>query len=90
MQVPAGRVESSNACTKMILNRTKALSTIRDIASCDDTTLPLGAEVRAMSKAETRNLLQQAHLPITVPATDALAMKADLAMLWNKLRVLRR
>ena len=90
MQVLAGRVETTDACTKTVLRRTKTLSTVRKIASCGDSTSQLGAEIKAMSRVERQSILQQAQLPITVPANDALAMKADLAMPWNKLRVLKR
>ena len=90
MQVPAGRVETSGACSKTVLNRTRTLSAVREIASCGDSTSQLSAEVKALSKTERQDLLQQAQLPISVPASDALAMKADLALPWNKLRVLRR
>lgn len=90
VQVPAGRVESSTACTKTVLNRTRVLSAVRGITSCSDNTSQLAAEVKALSKVERQSLLEQAQLPISVPANDALAMKADLSMPWNKLRVLRR
>lgn len=56
---------------------------MREIASCGDSTLQLSAEVKALSVTERQDLLQQAQLPITVPASDALAMKADLALPWN-------
>ncbi len=90
MQVPAGRVETRDACTKTVHRRTKTLSTVREIASGGDSTSQIGAEIQALSRVERQSLLQQAQLPITVPVKDALAMKADLAMPWNKLRVLRR
>ncbi len=90
MQVPAGRIETSGACAKTVINRTRTLSAVREIASCGDSTSQLSAEVMAMSKGDRQNHLHQAQLPISVPATDALAMKADLALPWNKLRVLRR
>ena len=64
MQVLAGRVETTDACTKTVLRRTK---TLREIASCGDSTSKLGAEIKAMSRME-RQSLQQAQLPITVPA----------------------
>jgi len=47
MQVPNGRAESADACTKTVHNQTKALSTVCNIASCGDRSLQLGAEVKA-------------------------------------------
>lgn len=47
----------------------------------------LQAEVRSLSREE---LLGTAGLPIEIPTDQALAMKADLSLPWNKLRVVRR
>ena len=55
VQVPAGRVGSSGACAKTVLNRTKALSTVREVASCGDSMSQLGAEVKALSKVDRQN-----------------------------------
>ncbi len=87
MQVPAGQVETSDACAKTVRRRTKTLSLVREIASCGDSTSQLGEEIKVLSNLERQS---QAQLPISIPVKDSLAMKADLAMPWNKLRVLRR
>lgn len=55
-----------------------------------DCTSQLADEVKALSKAERESLLREAQLPLLIPTDHALAMKADLALPWNKLRVLRR
>ncbi len=89
MQVPAGRVETSDVCAKTVRRRTKTLSLVREIASCGDSTSQLGEEITVLSNLERQSLLHQAQLPISIPVKDSLAMKADLAMPWNKLRVLR-
>lgn len=90
MQVTAGRVSSSTACHKTVLRRSKTLSAVRKIASGDDSNAQLQMEIKALTKSEREDLLKTAQLPITVPANHALAIKADLAMPWNKLRLLRR
>ena len=43
-----------------------------------------------VTKAEREELLGDAQLPVVIPTDQALAMKADLAIPWNKLRILRR
>ena len=46
--------------------------------------------MQSLSKAQREELLGQAGLPIRIPTEQALAMKADLSLPWNKLRVIRR
>lgn len=90
VQVPAGRVCSSDACNKTVQQRSKILSVVRKVASNDDSNTQLGLEIKALSKSEREDLLKNVQLPITVPADHALAIKADLALPWSKLRVLRK
>ena len=66
------------------------MNVVRDIASGGDSTTQLAAEIKSLSKAEREDLLQQTCLPIVIPPEHALAMKADLGIPWNKLRILRR
>jgi len=66
------------------------LSSIRELTSGGDSSSQLAAEVKALSKVEREALLHQASLPLVIPPTHALAIKADLQMPWNKLRILRR
>ena len=47
-------------------------------------------EVKALPKAARQDLLNEASLPLEIPADHALAMKANLSISWNKLRTLRR
>lgn len=55
-----------------------------------DALTQLQSEVRCLSKDERQELLQEAGLPIVIPADHSLAMKADLALPWAKLRKIRR
>ena len=50
----------------------------------------MASEIKALTTAERESLLQNAQLPIVIPTDHALAMKADLGIPWNKLRILRR
>ncbi len=63
---------------------------IRSIASGGDNHIQLETEVKALTKEERDELLHQAQLPVVIPTEHVLAMKADLALPWNKLRILRR
>jgi hypothetical protein len=48
------------------------------------------AEVKALSKDEREALLAEAQLPVHIPPNHVLAMKADLAIPWNKMRKISR
>ena len=49
----------------------------------------LGEELRALPIKERGDLLSGAAIPIEIPE-HSLAIKANLALSWNKLRTLRR
>ena len=83
-------MRTSDASKRTVRRRSETLSKVREITSGGDTTAQLAAEVKSLSKAEREELLQQAQLPILIPTNHALAMKADLGIPWNKLRILRR
>ena len=56
----------------------------------DDSRKQLQAEVRALPKEERQKLLSEAGVGVEMNATQALAIKADLAIPWYRIRVLRR
>jgi len=66
------------------------INAVRKIVCGGDSSGHLAAEIQALSKSERKDLLRQAQLPVIVPADHALAMKADLAISWTKLSILRR
>ena len=61
------------------------LSAVRQIASGGDTSAQFAVEVKSLSRVEREDPLQQAQLPVVIPADHALAMKADLGIPWTKL-----
>lgn len=83
-------MKSSEACTRTVSNRTKTLTHLRSSLSGGDSSVQLASEVKALTKEEREAVLQQAHLPIHIPPNHALAMKADLALPWAKMRVISR
>ena len=50
----------------------------------------VGEEVKALGREERQKLLRDAGITLEIPAEQGLAMKADLAIPWSKLREIRR
>ena len=84
------RISSSEASRRTLKRRTDDISRVRTIASGGESSAQLKAEIRFLTTEQREELLQQAQLPVVIPTDHALAMKADLALPWNKLRVIRR
>ena len=78
VQAPVPRVSSSDASKRTISRRTSMLSSIRELTSGGDSSSQLAAEIKALSKVDREALLQQASLPLVIPPSHALAIKADL------------
>ena len=90
MAIPQSEVKSSEACSKTVRRLSHCLSGIREAVSGGDAIVQFQSEVRCLSREERQQLLQKADLPVVIPTDHALAMKADLSLPWNKLRVIRR
>ena len=60
------------------------------VVSGGDTSSQLQAEVKSLPEDQRKMLLGEMGLPVVIPTDHALAIKADLALPWTKLRVLRR
>ena len=83
VRVPQPRVSSSEACAK----------TVRTRASAGDAAVQLEGELQTCSSQERQRLLgvlAKDGCKVVIPPDEALAMKADLGLPWNKLRVVRR
>ena len=63
---------------------------IRGSLSMNDTRTELQADVKMLSSEERQDLLKSVGITIDIPPEQGLAMKADLAIPWNKLRIIRR
>ena len=87
MQVTGCRVSSSKASARTLKRRTETISKVRSVISGGDN---MTSEVKSLTKAEREELLGDAQVPVVIPTDQALAMKVDLAIPWNKLRILRR
>ena len=84
------RISSGSACKKTLQRRSLQLSQVRSVLSGGDSRAQFQAEIKSLSNEERKELLGQVGLPVIIPTDHALAMKADLALPWTKLRVLRR
>ncbi len=70
--------------------RAEVIDSVREVASGGDSSSQLAAELHSLSQHDREDLLHQVQLPLVIPTEHALAMKADLAIPWTKLRILRR
>ena len=61
---------------------------MRRIIGGEDSSLVLHQELRSLTREQRGKLLLDAGLTIDIPQEQGLAMKADLAIPWNKLRVI--
>lgn len=68
------------------------LSVARSCISGGVESVQLQSELKCLTQEEREKVLADIHLPIVIPVIDnhALAMKADLALPWAKLRVINR
>ena len=66
------------------------MANVRTLVGGEDSSLVLKEELRSLDKEERSKLLHDAGMTINIPPEQGLAMKADLALPWNKLRVIRR
>ena len=83
-------MSTCDASRKTIARRNKAMDRVRDLVSADDSSTQLKEEIQHLNKDERQDLLQNAGFTLEIPAEQGLAMKADLGLPWNKLRVIRR
>ncbi len=84
------RVSSSEACHRTVTNRTRTISVVREQLSGGDISDQMMSEIKYLTNEEREAVLQEAGLPINIPPDHALAMKADLALPWAKMRVISR
>ena len=87
--MPAARVSTAIASNKTVRRRSSELEDIR-ATMCKDSKAQLQAEVKGLPAEERKKLLLSAGITLDIPPEKGLAMKADLAIPWNKLRTIRR
>lgn len=92
VRVTTPRVESSSASNRTLKRRSSELELVRDVVSKGSPVEQLLYELKTQTKEDREAILDTAmgDESITIPADQVLAMKADLSITWNKLRVMRR
>ena len=80
---------SGEASARTLHRRSNELQSIRTTISKDASTVQFEAEVKALSQ-EQQQVLKSAGITIDIPPEQGLAMKADLAIPWNRLRIIWR
>ncbi len=81
---------SSEASPKTIHRRCLEMSNVRAVVSGGTSSELLQKEVHTLPKEERHTLLADGGFGVEIPAEKGLAMKAGLAIPWNKLRIIRR
>ena len=92
MKVASPRVESAQAGVRTLRNRTVEVGSHRNLSSGGSIGVQLTDEIKVLSNEERKQLLSSGVFsqPTMISAKGALALKADLVIPWNKLRVMRR
>ena len=81
---------TSTSSSRTVRRRSHEIANLRKIVSKDDSVVQLQREIQVMPRDERRQLMKEANFDVEIPPDHGLAMKADLCLPWNKLRVLRR
>ena len=90
MRLTRPRKSSTEVTQRTIQRRTAALQQARERVSKGESSTQLRAEMHSLTKQERQSLLREAGFTVDIPPDVGLALKADLALPWRKLRILRR
>jgi hypothetical protein len=90
MKVTKSMVSSSKCSRETIRRRSNELSKIRSQIAMGDSTIQFNNELKQLPIEERKILMKEANFTISIPPEQGLAMKADLNIPWNKLRIMRR
>ena len=90
--VPSPRVSSDNASQRTKHRRAISLQVVREVVSGGCSSTQFAEEARTRSTSEREALLEglQGGMKVVIPASESLALKADLILPWNKMRIVRR
>lgn len=90
MRVPRAVVATSDASLKTAARRTTVMKCVRKVVSGGDEGKQMTLEVKCLPSHERQKMLQCAGLHLNVPEGQGLAMRIDVGLPWNKLRVLKK
>ena len=83
-------MSTSDVTPKIAARRTRALKRVRNVVSCGDVHKQMRFEDNALPYEEREKLLRSAGLNVDVPEGQGLALRGDIGLPWNKLRVLKK
>ena len=86
------RVSSDKATQHTKHRRSVSLQVVREVISGGSSTAQFAEEARTRSAAEREALSEglQGGMKVVIPASESLALKADLILPWHKMRIVRR
>ena len=90
MKVTNSSVRSGESSRDTARRRSQELSKIRERLSSGDSEHQMADELKMLPKQVREELIKELKFTVHIPADKNLAMKADLCLPWNKLRVMRR
>ncbi len=90
MKRTSPRVASTECSERTQRRRAREVQECRANISGGAPEILLQREIGTLSREERQDLLKKAGVTLEIPAGQGLAMKADLALPWNKLRDVRR
>ena len=90
MRVTRSRVATGDVSTQTVRRRSQEVVKVKQLIAGQYSSPILRRELLALDKDNRNQLLRDAGMTIDIPPAQGLAMKADLAIPWNKLRVIRR
>ena len=88
--MPVPNVDSEQCSSQTLWRRTQHLSECRESVSGGCSQVLVRQEVQRLSKEDRQELLHNAGLSVEIGSSAGLAMKADLALSWSKLREIWR
>lgn len=90
--IPTPRVPTDKASKKTRHRRSMSLLAVREVVSGGSSSSQFMNEAKGASLAERQRLIEelQQGVRVQIPASESLAMKADLTLPWRKLRIVRR
>lgn len=85
---------SGEAAPRTVRQRSQSLANVRLAVTAGDTTAQLSHELHSVEREDREKLLEEikktGKFLIRVPVQVSLAMKADMGIPWNQIRLLRR
>ena len=91
MYLTKARQLTTAACSRTVKTRCAEMQTVKSIISGGEPSVLMENKVLTRSDEERKSLLQKASISnIAIDSAQVLAIKAGMAIPWNRMRLLRR